>query len=182
MTECIDATGLAALEVAIAEVEAADRHLSSVTDRARAELNESIAALTRVATAMWTDLESSADFRAIAARRLYWGLPSLPPDNIAVALGYRSKREMTAAAGEVETDVACADCGAGIKAASRTELKEVTAAGSRSPQRRSWGADEPLRCRPCKQVHRQRQQEEERQRWMALEDEDDTIVDWPWEL
>lgn len=172
-----NATGLDSLESAIAEVETAERHLIAVTERARAQLHESVAALTRAANAMWTELDASADLRAIAARRLYWGVPSLPPDNIAVALGYRSKREMTVAAGEVETGVACADCGAGIKASSRAELKEITAAGTRPAHRRSWRADDAVRCRPCKEAHRQR----ERERWMAPE-ADDTIVAGPWEL
>jgi hypothetical protein len=180
MSTCPQEGGLAALEVAIAEVEAAEQRLAAVTEHARARLHESVTSLTRVANAMWTELDSSVDLRAIAARRLYWGVPSLPLDNIAVALGYRSKAEMTAAAGEVETGVACTDCGAELKASSRTQLKEITAAGSRPPQRHAWR--DPLRCPPCKQAHRQRQEEEERQRWMATLDEDDTIVAGPWDL
>lgn len=179
MSDCPMRGGLAALEIAIADVEAAERELIAVTEHARAQLHESVAALTRVANTLWTGLESSADLRAVAARRLYWGVPSLPPDNIAVALGYRSKREMAAAAGEVETGVACTDCGAGITASSRSQLKEITAAGTHSPHRHSW--ESPIRCRPCKQAHRERQQREREREWMVL-DEDETVVAGPWDL
>lgn len=178
MSNCPPPGGLAALELSIAEVEAAERHLIAVTERARAQLHESVAALTRVANGMWTELDSSADLRAIAARRLYWGVTSLPPDNIAVALGYRSKREMTAAAGEFEAGVNCEDCGVGIRASSRAELKALAAARTRSAQRISWQADELIRCRPCKRAHTERQ----RQQWMAPIEQDDTIIAGPWEL
>ena len=180
MSTCPQANGLAALEAAIAEVEAAEKHLIAVTENAKEQLHESVTALTRVANTMWTGLESSADLRAIAARRLYWGVPSLPPDNIAVALGYRSKRDMTAAAGEVETGVTCADCGVGLTASSRSQLKEISSAKGRQPDPHYWR--DPLRCRPCKQACRERQEREERRRWMDRHADDAGVTrPWDWE-
>ena len=84
--------------------------------------------------------------RAKLARVLYWGYPDIPVRDVVVALSYADQRALVAAAGSVDTGIACRRCARHLVAGSRSALTEIQkeSAGRRRP----WNS--ALICAACR--------------------------------
>lgn len=139
---------LTALDVAVAEIEAADAHLLQVTDAAKRRLNTAVAALGASVLSLAADERAPAERDALA-RRLYWDYRRIPVRDIVVALGFANQTEMLDAAGTRDTGVPCADCGRPLLARTRTQLD-----GIRPGTRRPSSVRSPATCDECQRLRR----------------------------
>lgn len=105
------------------------------------------------------------------AQILYWGQLDIPVRDLVVSLGYADQRSLQAAAGPVDTGVACRRCATPLLATSRSRLAEVQKAGAG----RSYRYDLTT-CPPCRDAQASAEQWD----WDEVE-EPWGPPDWPWD-
>ncbi len=115
-----------------------------------------------------------AEQRDKLAQALYWGQLDIPVRDITVALGYADQRSLQAAAGPVDTGVACKRCAAPLLATSRSRLADVQKAGAGRSS--SYAVAVASICEACREARASA----EAWGWEVAEETGEPS-DWPWD-
>ena len=158
-----------------APVAVAAERLRLVKEAAEAQKARAVGDLRHALLHLGCSVAEDECHRAKLARVLYWGYPDIPVRDVVVALSYADQRALVAAAGSVDTGIACTRCARQLVAGSRSALTDIQKESA--CRRRPWNS--ALICAECRDA----QSREEAMSWARdpWPDEDAWDHDGPWE-